>query len=208
MRVIAVLNQKGGTGKTTISTNMARGLQIMGNEVLLIDSDPQASSFNWWRLKDNHPLDVIPIEKPVIEKSLKRLKKLDYVIIDGAPSNDEMADDAIVSADLILIPVKTSIHDIMASKIVVKKIMQRIKLTDGKLKAAFVINMVIKNTKAIRETEESLSEWELPILNTHVRQRIIYSASAKNGGCVFDGQDNAAIEEINGIIKESLDLLM
>lgn len=47
MHVIAVLNQKGGSGKTTIATHLARAFQLQGSDVLLVDSDPQGSARDW-----------------------------------------------------------------------------------------------------------------------------------------------------------------
>ena len=47
MKVIAVLNQKGGAGKTTVATNLSRAIQLLGHTVLLADSDPQGSARDW-----------------------------------------------------------------------------------------------------------------------------------------------------------------
>jgi chromosome partitioning protein len=52
MKVIAVLNQKGGSGKTTIATHLARALQLDGASVLLVDSDPQGSARDWAAVRD------------------------------------------------------------------------------------------------------------------------------------------------------------
>jgi len=56
MIVIAVLNQKGGSGKTTIATHLARALQLDGASVVLIDSDPQGSARDWAAVREDQPL--------------------------------------------------------------------------------------------------------------------------------------------------------
>jgi chromosome partitioning protein len=48
MTILAVLNEKGGSGKTTISTNLARALQLSDKQILLVDSDPQGSARDWY----------------------------------------------------------------------------------------------------------------------------------------------------------------
>ena len=74
MRVIAVLNQKGGAGKTTIATHLARALQLAGHKVLLIDSDPQGSARDWAAVNpEAQPLPVVGIDRPTIERDLKSM---------------------------------------------------------------------------------------------------------------------------------------
>ncbi len=62
--VIAVLNQKGGSGKTTIATNLAHALILHGLKVLLVDSDPQGSSRDWNEANNGEIL-------PVVESQIK-----------------------------------------------------------------------------------------------------------------------------------------
>jgi chromosome partitioning protein len=64
MQVIAVLNQKGGSGKTTIATHMARALQVEGNSVLLVCSDPQGSARDWAAVREDQPMPVVGIDRP------------------------------------------------------------------------------------------------------------------------------------------------
>ena len=73
MKVIAVLNQKGGAGKTTVATHLARAFQLSGAEVLLVDSDPQGSARDWSAVRDNNPVTVVGIDRPTIERDLKSL---------------------------------------------------------------------------------------------------------------------------------------
>lgn len=71
MQVIAVLNQKGGSGKTTIATHLARALQLDGADVLLVDSDPQGSARDWAAVREDQPLTVVGIDRPTIDRDLK-----------------------------------------------------------------------------------------------------------------------------------------
>lgn len=85
MKVFAVLNQKGGAGKTTIATHLARALQLTGADVLLVDSDPQGSARDWAAVREDQPLTVVGIDRPTIDRDLKPIASKDFVVIDGAP---------------------------------------------------------------------------------------------------------------------------
>src|SRR5690606_31877945 len=91
MKVIAVLNQKGGAGKTTVATHLARAFQLSGAEVLLVDSDPQGSARDWSAVRDDNPVTVVGIDRPTIERDLKSLGRKDFIIIDGAPQAANLA---------------------------------------------------------------------------------------------------------------------
>jgi len=83
MKVVAVLNQKGGSGKTTIATHLARAFQLDGNDILLVDSDPQGSARDWAAVREDQPVPVIGIDRPTIERDLKSVAQKDLVVIDG-----------------------------------------------------------------------------------------------------------------------------
>src|SRR5690554_5556128 len=106
MQVIAVLNQKGGAGKTTIATHLARALQLRGSDILLVDSDPQGSARDWAAVREDQTVPVVGIDRPTIERDLKQIAEKEYVVIDGAPQAHDLAVSAIKAADLVLIPVQ------------------------------------------------------------------------------------------------------
>jgi len=181
MKVIAVLNQKGGAGKTTIATHLARALQLEGLDVLLVDSDPQGSARDWAAVKEDNPLAVVGIDRPTIDRDLKKITQKDLVVIDGAPQAADLAISAIKAADFILIPVQPSPYDIWATADLVELVKQRIEVTDGKLKAAFIVSRAIKGTKISKEITSALKDYELPVLNTCVVQRVMYPVTATAG---------------------------
>ncbi len=203
MHVIAVLNQKGGAGKTTIATHLARALQIGGADVLLIDSDPQGSARDWAAVREEQPLSVVGIDRPTIERDLKNIARKDFVVIDGAPQAADLAVSAIKAANFILIPVQPSPYDIWATADLVDLVKQRIEVTDGKLRAAFVVSRAIKGTKIGGEITEALNGYGLPVLATRITQRVGYPGSAAAGSTVLDLEpDSEAAREILALADE------
>jgi chromosome partitioning protein len=208
MHVIAILNQKGGSGKTTIATHLARALQLEGEDVLLVDSDPQGSARDWAAAHDDQPVPVVGIDRPIIEKSLKSIGRKDYIVIDGAPQIEALAVSAIKAADFILIPVQPSPYDVWATSDLVDLVRARVDILDGRLKAAFVISRAIKGTKIGNEISAALADYDLPVLASRVTQRVIYPTSAATGRTVFEHEpDGEAAQEIRALAAEIKRLL-
>lgn len=208
MQVIAVLNQKGGAGKTTIATHLARALQLAGSDVLLVDSDPQGSARDWAAVREDQPVPVVGIDRPTIERDLKSIAKKDFVVIDGAPQAADLAVSAIKAANFILIPVQPSPYDIWATADLVELVKQRIEVTDGKLKAAFVVSRAIKGTKIGAEVTEALSGYGLPVLESRITQRVSYPSTAAGGTTVIDAEpESEASREVQALANEIKKLL-
>lgn len=203
MHVIAVLNQKGGSGKTTIATHLARALQLSGADVLLVDSDPQGSARDWAAVREDQPVPVVGIDRPTIDRDLKSVARKDFVVIDGAPQTADLAVSAIKVATFVLIPVQPSPYDIWATADLVELVKQRIEITNGKLQVAFVVSRAIKNTKIGAEVIEALNDYGLPILRTRITQRVSYPSTAANGTTVLDDDPKGdAANEIRLLIEE------
>ncbi|WP_419611567.1 ParA family partition ATPase [Thiolapillus sp.] len=210
MKVIAVLNQKGGSGKTTIATHLARELQLDGSDVLLVDSDPQGSARDWAAVREDHPLTVVGIDRPTIDRDVKNIaRKVEFVVIDGAPQAADLAVSAIKAADLVLIPVQPSPYDIWATAELVDLVKQRIEVTDGRLQAAFVVSRAIKGTRIGGEVTEALAGYELPVLDARITQRVSYPGTAAAGTTVLESDPNGdAAAEVRALATEIKQMLI
>jgi len=203
MHVIAVLNQKGGSGKTTIATHLARALQLEGKEVLLVDSDPQGSARDWAAVREDQPVTVVGIDRPTIGRDLKSVARQEFVVIDGAPQAADLAVSAIKAADFVLIPVQPSPYDIWATAELVELVKQRIEVTDGALQAAFVVSRAIKGTRIGSEVAEALHGYDLPVLESRITQRVSYPGTAAAGTTVLDSEPNGdAAAEVRALAAE------
>lgn len=201
---VAILNQKGGAGKTTIATHLAHGLHLANNKVLLVDSDPQGSARDWNAASDGELLPVVGLDRPTLDKDIKAVSSgYDWIIIDGAPQAHDLAISAIKAADIILIPVQPSPYDIWATSDLVDLVKQRQEITDGQPKAAFIVSRRIQGTKIAGEVLEALEGYELPIFKSGTNQRVIYANSATGGTTALSDEPNGpAANEIKELIKE------
>lgn len=202
--IVAVLNQKGGSGKTTLSTNLARAFQLEGSKVLLVDSDPQGSARDWSVAGNGNSITVIGLDRPTLDKDIKSISNnFEWIFIDGAPQLVDMSISAIKCADIVLIPVQPSPYDVWASEDIVDVICERQKIANDIPKAAFVISRQVNNTTLGKEIREALNEYELPVFENGTFQRIIYPKTAAIGSTVLDVDPNGeASREIRLIANE------
>ena len=208
-KIVAVLNQKGGAGKTTLSTNLARALQLAGDKVLLVDSDPQGSARDGNAAGNGDLLPVIGLDRATLAKDIQAIQdNQDWLIIDGAPQIAELAIAAIKCADIILIPVQPSPYDVWACEDLVEIIKTRQEITNGKPKAAFVLSRVIKNTQLSKEIGDALEGYGLPVFKHFTSQRVIYPKTAVTGSTVLDADTaGEAAAEIRAIAQELKEFL-
>ena len=148
MPVIAIVNQKGGTGKTTLATNLAAAFAETGR-VLLLDADAQGSSHDWADSQGQARvnLDVRAADPARLLQDARRLcAEYDWVIIDGPAGISRITADAVRAADVVLIPAKPSPFDVWAASTIVDAVKARRATSHGLPKAAFVITMAKTRT--------------------------------------------------------------
>jgi chromosome partitioning protein len=188
-RVIAVVNQKGGAGKTTISLNLAAALADTGARVLLIDADPQHTASDWSAVREKAPpFMLIGLPQPVLHRDVPKLAAdYDYVVIDGPPRNYEVTRSAIAAADLVLIPVQPSGADFWASRETVKLAQEAYAFKETQ-KSVLIVSRRKGQTALGRDIREALASFEIPILQADVPDRIAYAEVMTAGTTMIESQ--------------------
>ena len=208
MTIVSILNPKGGCGKTTLSTNLARALCEKEYSVMIVDTDPQGSARDWHATDENNPIPLVALDRANNIKTLSSISNsYDYIVIDGAAKLEDMIAAAIKVSDCILIPVQPSPYDIWGASDLVEIITARQEIADGKPKAAFVVSRRIKGTKLGVEVRNALKAYSFPVLKAAITQRQVYPQSASVGQTVFDKNNKVAQEEISSITEELLELI-
>lgn len=204
--ICALLNQKGGVGKTTLAIHIAAALAKKGRSVLLVDADPQGSALDWAATRQGNPLfPVIGLPKNNLHKEIPaHAAKYDDIVIDGPPRVNELARAAILASDVVLIPVQPSPYDVWAAKDIVDLLREAAVFKENQI-CRFVINRKIVNTAIGRDVAEALGSYNIPVLAASVAQRVVFAESAGQGSTVLEiDSTGSAAHEINDLINEIL----
>lgn len=209
--IIAVLNPKGGCGKTTLTTNLARAFQLDGQQVLIIDTDRQGTARDWRQSQpeDSELPPVVGGDNTQLQREVPQLEaSFDVIFIDGAAQVQEMVVSAVKAADFVLIPVQPSMADLWAVDELVELIDVRREITDGALKAAFVVSRQKKNTNLAGAISRPLEDRGLPVLEGRTSDLVAYAEALSFGSTVLDYEPSStAAQEIRDVYA-SLQALM
>lgn len=200
--IISILNQKGGTGKTTLAVNIAREYTKRTLKTLLVDSDSQGSALRWHEESGGELIDLTCLPVTTLDKDVVKFRdRYERIIIDGIPRVSPLTICAIKAADVVLVPVQPSPYDIWATEDLVRLVQERIEITEGKLKAAFVVCRNIRGTVLGREITEQLFALGLSVFAHGTCQRQEYARSVQEGRTVCEANTEAT-KEIVAIVDE------
>lgn len=214
-KIVAVVNQKGGAGKTTVSMQLAGTLGRRGHKVLVIDADPQATATRWAASageNQSFPATISGLSAAggkVHREAQKYVEDYDFIVIDCPPAADSpVPQSALMIADLALVPVIPSPLDLWASVGIVR-VIDSLRDINEALEPRIVINQCQPNTALAREAMEMLQTFGLPIARTRLHHRIAYRQAAVYGSTVHELGKAAdqAIAEVDALTDEVLAIL-
>lgn len=198
MKIIAILSQKGGAGKTTLAINLAVAASTGKNQAAIIDLDPQASSASWHDNREAEMPVVVSAQPTRLNQVLEAAKDAGaaYVFIDTAPHSESASLAAARLADLVLIPCRPAILDLRA----ISSTVDLIRLAGTE--AAVVLNCVPPRGSLAEEAAEAVSSYNISVAPVHMVQRaaFVHSLTAGQGVQEYEASGKAA-EEVAALYK-------
>lgn len=196
MKTLAIVAQKGGSGKTTLAVHMAVCARRQNIRTALIDLDPQGSAHDWNESREGeNKLDAVRASSGQLAALLKQAKAAgaDLVIVDTAPHSDSAAAIVAQLSDFILMPCRPARFDLKA----IGSTAQIAKL--AKTPAAVVINAAPRG-KLADEARAALEQQGITVIDPVLQQRAAYSHAVIDGRSVHEYEpDGKAAGEIDAL---------
>lgn len=198
--MIAVLNQKGGCGKTTIALNLAACLVDTGDAVAVLDADPQQSATKWAK-GGELPFQVLPIDLTQGARKVKnfieaKTKNADVIVIDCPPELREPAMLAALLANLVLIPVMPSPLDLWAAESAVSLVRDARELNKGDHpKIVLLQSRLLSNTIISRELAGTLRDIGEDVAPMGICQRVSLAECVLAGSTINTYAPQSAAHE-------------
>ena len=201
MKVITVISQKGGAGKTTLAIHLAAAGAGAGLTALILDTDPQATASHWSEWRGSSDLEVVDCASPpLLPPKLQQAAELgaDLVVIDTPPHADIMAREACKVADLVLIPCRPQAFDLKAVEMTAE-------LVQASGKPAFVLFMggpqrsptTYRDARELIEGSDGVAGMGVDVAPVMLTQRAIYHHSTAQGKTAIELEpEGKAAEEV------------
>lgn len=191
MKAILVANPKGGSGKSTLSTNIAGYLASRGHRVAIMDLDRQKSATQWLASRPLH-LPAIELMQADVEKN----SPVEWLVIDSpAGLHGKNLEHALKLVHRVIVPIAPSAFDIQASRDFLEVLHHEKMVRKGKIFVGVVGMRMDPRTRAALTLEQFLKGLDLPVL-AYLREAQVYVNAAFEGKTLFDLPPSMAEREL------------
>jgi chromosome partitioning protein len=177
LKTIAIISQKGGAGKTTLSVHLATAASLAGHNAAIIDLDPQGTAASWGDRRQADAPEVVSGQAARLSVLIEaaRTNGAAFLVVDTAPNADQTALRAAQSADVVLIPCRAATFDLEAIK-------ATLTLSQLAQKPAFVVLNAIPPRSGIgREAAEGLTAQGAKVAPVMLSQRAAFTHGVIDG---------------------------
>lgn len=207
MTVVAIVGQKGGTGKTTTGIGLAVAASNAGQTAVIIDLDPQANAANW---KDRRKVDnpaVVSVPPSRLKQTLEAAAShaADFVVIDTPGKSDSAAIEAARVADLVLVPLGPHIFHLET----LPGLRDLLRVAGDKPTLVVLNGLHPQATKQAEEAKRMIAElFSFPVCPIHLSRLEVYAESQTNGSSPIEdepkGRASAELKNLYNFICEQL----
>jgi chromosome partitioning protein len=198
MKILAIISQKGGVGKTTLATALAVAADRAGQRAAVFDLDPQASAAFWKDTRQAETPAVVAIPPSRLQHVLKAAADTgcDLAVIDAPPFAKDIAYEAAQRADFILIPTRPAVLDVMAMTKTLELVSHY-----GK-PSAVVLTFCPIQGREIADTEAAVAALGAALAPVRIHNRVAYSRAQQTGLTAQEFEvDGKAAEEIKQLYQ-------
>lgn len=182
MKAILIANPKGGSGKTTLSTNIAGYLASRGQHVAMLDLDRQKSSMLWLAQRSGE----LPMIWPLQDEKGRRNEGADWLVIDSpAALHGKNLEHALKLVHRVVVPIAPSLYDIQASYDFLRALSDMKAARKGRVQIGVVGMRMAPRTRAAATLEQFLQQLDMPVL-AYLREAQVYVNAAFEGKSIFD----------------------
>ncbi len=183
MKKVLIANPKGGSGKTTLATNLAGYFASQKRDVYLLDLDKQQSSASWLARRSG---ELPKIKKLSSLSAAAKKKNVDFIVIDSpAGLRGDKLKALIKEADWVVVPMQASIYDRAATQDFIDRLKDEKAVRKERTFVAMLGMRINSRTKATEHLEQFLDESGFPSIGT-LRDAQVYAHSAEEGSSIFD----------------------
>lgn len=192
MKAVLIANPKGGSGKTTLSTNVAGYLASRGQHVAMLDLDRQKSATLWLAQRSSDLPDIWPLQS----EECKCDKAADWLVIDSpAALHGKNLEHALKLVHRVIVPIAPSLYDIQASYEFLKSLNEMKAARKGRVQIGVVGMRMAPRTRAAATLEDFLMQLDLPVL-AYLRETQVYVNAAFEGKSIFDLPSSQAEHDV------------
>ena len=211
-RIIAIAQQKGGVGKTTVTAHLAAAFAETGKRVALLDIDPQGTLIAWGGIRsalEPAPKFALSVEaiaghrvREAAERLLRGADAVDFVLIDAPPHSDTDTRQALRAAHLTIAPIQPSPLDLWASKPVADL------AEAANCPLAFLLNRTPPRARLTDAIAKGASELGGTLLKPRIGARVAFAAAMGEGLTALETKPKSiGAEEVRAAAKAVLKLL-
>lgn len=210
--IVTVCSEKGGVGKSTIAAHAAVRLAMTGKPTLLVDADPQGTSFYWSVQRQKHRPDAPRVDckrlsGDLIEVLRGYIKRYAYIVIDCGGADSPALRSSLLVAHRAIIPSQVSRRDLMT----VAHMGKLVSMANERRKNPLIARVVFNRCNPlpsfwarIDDAREAIEAHGIQVTDAVIRQRVAYDDSEANGGTVYEYSDEKAKVEIEKVLKTLL----